>query len=345
MSFTIYTDEQSRLGYSRESAFGTPIADAGAFKELIAPRGVRVDPVVIKSDLDLNRSSRVMNLNDIFNDNFTGPVLCTIPELICTQDRFADLLYSCLQNRVSEGAVGTGYSKVFNLHASQPDFTANAGYFFTLGWRGPVTAKHIKFTSCIVRKMEIDIDKSGTGEKALVYLKNIEIIGKKIAQGCTFSGTWTATTMSGVYNSHAFAFTDITNTNATPAWLKFSLKLENGAKQLDRDTDGTPKIWFLDPPHLTQATVEMTHWYNGDATTRDFIAALIANTQLNAKLTAGTVDTTGYVNINFYGIVDGNPSASDNKQMVIPVKYIVGDITGNLGLTITVCDGISQGGS
>ena len=342
MAFTIYTDEQSRIGYSRESTFGTPIADGGAFKEMIVPRGVFIDPVVVKSDLDQNRSSRVIQLADLFNDNFTGPVLCTVPEMICTKDRFADMLFACTQNKVSEGLTGVGFSKVFNLHSSQPDFTANAGYFFTLGWRGPVAAKHLKITSCIVRKMEIDIDKSATGEKNLVYLKNVEIIGKKLATGSTFSGTWTAPAIAGVFNSHAFVFTDITNSNATPAWLKFNLKLENGAKALDRDTDGTPKTWYLDPPRIGMASIHMEHWYNGDAATRDFLAALVGNTNLNAKLVTGTADTNGYLSINWYGVVQGNPQSSDNKQMMTPVDYILGD-AGGLALTVTVADAISQG--
>lgn len=343
MAFTIQTDELSRIGYLRESTFGTNMLNSGNYKELIVPRGVRIDPAVTKSDLDQNRDSRVLHLADLYNDTYTGPVVCTIPEMICTKDRFADMLFACLQNRASEGLVGTGYSKVFNLHSSQPDFTANAGYFFSLAWKGPIAAKGFIVTSCIVRKMEIDIDKSQTGEKNLVYLKNIEIIGKKFNSGTTHSGTWVAPATAGVFNSHSFTFTDITNTNATPAWLRFSLKLDNGAVPMDRDTDGTPKTFYLNPPRLSMATVEMTHWYNADAATRDFIAALVANTNLNAKLVAGSADTDGFFSINWFGVVEGNPQASENKQMVMPVKYIIGDTAVALGLTITVADAISQG--
>ncbi len=346
MSFTINSSELSRFGYSRESTFGTPIADNGAFKEIIVPRGINIDPAVVKSDLDQNRDSRIFHLADSHNDTFTGPVTMTIPEMICTKDRFCDMLYAVTQNRVSEGLVGTGYSKVFNMHSSQPDFTANAGYFFTLGWRGPVTAKHIKVTSCIVKSLEIDIDKTVSGEKEMIYLKNIVIIGKKMAQASTFSGTWTPPAMSGVYYPHAMVFTDITNTNATPAWSKFSLKIDNGAVIKDRDTDGTAKTYFLNPPKPDAVTIHMEHWYNGDAATRDFLAALIADTNLNAKLQTGTVDTDGYIQIAWFGVVVGNPNPKeDDKQMITPVDYRVGDTVAALGLTITVADAISQGGA
>jgi hypothetical protein len=286
----------------------------------------------------------VTNLGDIFNDTYTGPVVCTIPEMICTKDRFADMLYACTQGWVSQGLVGTGYSKVFNLNSSQPDFTANAGYFFTLAWKGPVAAKNFSVSSCIVRKMEIDIDKSLTGDKALIYLKNIEIIGKKFSQAITHSGTWVAPSLTGIYNAHAFTFTDITTSNATPPWLRFNLKLDNGAVPLDRDTDGTPKTWYLNPPKMGMATIEMTHWYNAQTTGTggaDMIASLIAQTNLNAKLVTGTADTDGFVSFAWYGIIDGNPQASENKQMTVPVKYFVGNSGANLGLTITIADAIS----
>jgi len=345
MPYTIYSDEQSRIGYSRESVFGTAIADAGAFKELIVPRGTRIDIATTDSDLDQNRDSRVLHLADVHVDNFTGPTGLTISEMICTKDRFCDMLYAVTQLRTSEGLVGTGYSKVFNMHASQPDFTANAGYFFTLAWSGPVTAKHLKVTSCIVKSLEIDIDTTLADEKNFVHLKNVVMIGKKIAEGSTFSGTWTPPVMTGIYYPHAFTFTDITNTNATPAWSKFSLKIDNGAVPNLKDTDGTLKTYFLNPPRIGMATIHMEHPYNGDAATRDFVAAVRAGTQLNAKLQTGTVDTDGYVQIAWFGIPQGNPQGSDNKQMVTPVDYIIGDTAAALGLTITVADAISQGGS
>jgi hypothetical protein len=343
MALTIYSDELSRFGYSREATFGTPIADNGAFKELIVPRGVRIDPAVVKYDMDQNRDSRIFHLADSFNDTFTNGAIITIPEMICTKDRFADMLYACMQSRAAEGAAAL-YQKVFTMNASQPDFTANAGYFFTLGWRGPVTAKHIKVTSCIVRKMEIDIDKTKKDIGNLVHLRNVEIIGKALTQSSTFSGTWTAPVVTSAYwySSYGFTFTDITNTNATPQWLSFVLKIDNGAEIHNRDTDGSPKTYFLNPSRTGAVTVEMSHLYGGDTSTRDFIAALIANTQLNFSMAFKTTSDDLYILIACNGIVQGNPQASDDKKMVMPASYICGDTASLAALTITMNDSIQQ---
>jgi hypothetical protein len=321
MSLTIHTDELSRLGYAREAVFGTPVADAGAFKEIITSREVRIDPVDVKIDLDQNRDSRILHLADVFNDTYSGPVVCIIPEMICTKDRFADMVFACTQNRIVQGAA-TSYEKVFALHASQPDFTASEGYFFTLAYRQPITGKDLKVTSCIVRKMEIDADKSAVGDKSLIHLKNVEIIGKKFSYGCTYSGTWSKPSTALAYTSGSFTFTDGTG---TPAWLKFNLKLDNGAVPLDRDTDGTPKTFYLNPDHMNMASVELQHWYNGDTDTRDHITALESQLNLSCKFQGQiAAGSDGYVQIQWHGIIQGNPQGSDNKQMIIPAKHLIG---------------------
>jgi hypothetical protein len=77
------------------------------------------------------------------------------------------------------------------------------------------------------------------------------------------------------------------------------------------------------------------------------LGALIANTHLNAKI-AGAIapDTAGYLDINFKGVLDGNPQGTENRQMTTPLKYILAD-TATLGvaqsdaLVITLADGIA----
>jgi len=343
MAFQVHSSELSRFGYSLEATWGTPIADAGAFKEVFFPKGIRIDPAVTKEDLDLNRSSRIQHLDDIFPDTFSGPVLISADEMIVTKDRVADFLFAVTQNRVSQGAA-TAYQKVFKMNSSQPDFTADAGMFFTLGWRGPVTAKHIKITSCIVRKLSIELDKSSPGISNLVRFRNVEIIGKKLAQGSTFSGTWTAADGTLRFNPHAFTYTDVTDGTALP-FHRCLITLDNGAEPLDRDTDGTPKTFFLNPPKLGAVMVEATHWYNADTTgtVRDFIAGLIANTQVNSKIETGSTGVDGFFSFDWKGVIDGNPQGEEDRKMIVPVKWICGD-TGSAedAITITIADSIEQ---
>src|SRR3990167_10253865 len=112
MAFTIYSDERQKWYYAAESTFGTPIAlSSSAYKGVDFEKGNLPRFGTKKSNLQLNRASRVLSLTDLYNDNYSGPF--EIPfTMLCTLDRAADFLYAFFQNKVSEGLVGTGYSKV-----------------------------------------------------------------------------------------------------------------------------------------------------------------------------------------------------------------------------------------
>src|SRR3972149_7738237 len=123
MAFVIYPDEQTKFGYLPQTTWGTGIAADQAFRELKFPKGVFINPNIHQDDLDLNRSSRIQELGDIYIDAVHGPVLITAPEMLVTRARAADFLYAAMQNRVSQGLVGVDYPKVFRMDASRPHFT------------------------------------------------------------------------------------------------------------------------------------------------------------------------------------------------------------------------------
>jgi hypothetical protein len=248
-----------------------------------------------------------------------------------------------LQNKVSEGG-SSHYQKVFKVHLSQPDFTANAGYFFTLAWKGPVTAKHIKFTSCIVKEMTVELDKSGRGDQNLVKITNLVILAKKVSLGSTFSGTWVAQG-TNYYNSHDFTFKHADST--TMEWLKCSLKLDNGAEPLDKDSDGTPKTFFLNWPKLGTGQLDATLWYNANTTgtITDLAADYNAGTIHAYSLINSVADSTsGHVKIVVYGVMNAVPFGSENRQMIAPLSLVLGHntIATNDLIIATIADGIDQ---
>jgi hypothetical protein len=59
----------------------------------------------------------------------------------------ANFLYAFMQN-VSEGAA-TPYAKTYTFPATQPDFTANAGYFATFGFQDPTATYGLEIKDCI----------------------------------------------------------------------------------------------------------------------------------------------------------------------------------------------------
>ena len=188
MAFVTYSDERDSWGYLYEAAFGTPNADNAAFKTIKFPKGVRVETGTTVTNLELNREARQPAATDLYVDDDSGPVRVTVPEFIITKDRLADLLYACLQNKVSEGAA-TAYAKIFKVNVGGPDFTADAGYFFTLAYKSPITAKDMLIHSCIVKEMTFTLDKSGTGDQNLAKV-SLVILGKKLEINQTLTGTF-----------------------------------------------------------------------------------------------------------------------------------------------------------
>lgn len=341
MAFVIYSDEQHKIWYKEETTFGTPTAlDGSAYKGIEFEKGQFFDPGVTKTNLNLNRSSRVLSLVDMLLDTHGGPVGYSFSTLL-SKDRAADLVYLVTQNRVSQGLVGTGYSKVFRMHASQPDFTANAGCFVTMIWDSPISAKDVVLTSGILRDLTLTWDKSGSGETNLVKATG-NFIFKECSINQTSTATGTARDVSLAYKAQDFSM-DITplggKITAVP-WSRFSLTLSNNAVGVDRDSNGRPVTFFLNPGDSCKASAEL--WYTGGA------AALLSDyaiaTNVLVELTKGTADTDGYFKIAAYGQITNVPISAGDGQMRVPIELQLGNTTaaGTNACDITIADAISQ---
>jgi hypothetical protein len=260
-------------------------------------------------------------LADIHVDNYSGPVRITVPEMIAEKVLLGDLLYACLQNRVSEGG-STAYQKVFKCHLTQPDFTAidppTGGYFFSLMYWSPVSAKSFIISSCIVKEMTIEFDKSGRGDQNLVKIKNLVILGQKITTGITKSGTWVAAGTS-YYNAHDFSYKY--NDATALEWLRCAVKIDNGAEALDKTTDGYPYTWFLNWGANT-VNLEATHWYN--ANTTGTVVTLLTDytggTSRAYSIVSDTADSAdGHLKFVIYGKITNFPLATEDRKITAPV--------------------------
>lgn len=344
MAFVTYSDEQDEWGYLREATFGTAQAVSANFRKVKFPKGTKVELPVVLSDLDLNKGTRQQVNADLHLDNFSGPVRVTVGEFVLELNQAADFLYACLQNRASQGAA-TAYAKVFKYHLTQQDFTANAGYFFTLAWKSPISANGVLITSCVVKELTISFDKTGTGAQNLVKISNMVILGKKHAVDQTLSGTWVDPGTS-YFNSYDFTFKD--SDSSTLPILNCSIKMDNGAESQDRDTDGTPKTWFLNFPKGGQMAEFKTWHYAATVAsgTTDLTANFNAGTEKNFSIINSiAVGTAGNLKFNWYGkIVSGPPIEAQNRQLIIPVTMQMGhnSVATNNALIVSISDSDDQ---
>ena len=341
MAFSMFSDEQDQFGYLVETTFGSANADNAAFKQILFPKGTKIEPFVQLSDLGNDRSARQQVLSDLHVDNYSGPVQITVPEFPLTLDRVADILYGVLQNKTAE--TGDPFAKTFKVHLSQPDFTADAGFFFTLAWKGPVASKHHKVAGCIWKDITIKWDKSGKGDQNLVKVSGT-IVGRAFTTGSNLTGTWVAQGTTR-YNSHDFSF-KYADTTAME-WLTATLKIDNGAEPLYKTAAGLPKTWALKWPH-GGITFDIGSWYNANTTGTivDVVADYIAGTaRAYSILTSTTPTLTGGLKAVFYGILNKDPQdLASNKEMRLSLSWLCGhnNTTTNDLIIVTCTDGVDQ---
>ena len=335
MAFVLHSDEKSRFYYGLETTFGTPLALSGtAYKELVIQKGQFIDLGLSKTNLNQNRASRVPTLVDQFHDNFSGPIGLQF-EAYATRDRLRDLLHLVTQNRVSLGA-GPAYQALFRMHASQPDFTANAGAFATMIWKSPETGKDIRLTSGVLRELTISLDKQSIGESNLVKLSGLWLF-KKYEIDQTFTGTAAAQDISQRFLSHAFNLNLSSLSIDSANCSRFSLTLRNNAVGIDRDTSGNPFTYFLTP----DITSSMELWYTGSYV--NAFTAASAGTTLGFTLSTGANNVIGYFAIVANGTITNTPIGTGGGQQRIPIELQLGNTTaaGTDGCDVTIADGVA----
>ena len=189
----VHGSNEVQWGISEESTFGTAIADNGSFYRFDGPVP-EPDYGVYHHNEPGNLNSRVLEDTIIdFHSEAGGTRIIPFSDVNIVQVQMADLLYGVMQN-VSEAA-STPWEKTFTwvgevgTQTTQPDFSADAGHFMTLGIYGPIASNHRKFTSCILRDLTLACDLT-TDDKRL-KASGTFISGFANDADANFSGTWT----------------------------------------------------------------------------------------------------------------------------------------------------------
>lgn len=197
MALTIHTIEDAKVGILKESgvpeqaAWGTAGADSLDALEL-AVQSIEVKEDVKNREGNSNYSgSRDDDIANHQNDvkGSTPMFDITTPGGVRKAD-LAPMLYGFMQG-VSEGAASP-YAKTFTFPATQPDFTANAGYFATFGFKDPSGSFGLKVKDCIgAEKIAFSLPVDG-------YLELTQSWRGRGAPAVDFtpSGTWARSAVS-----------------------------------------------------------------------------------------------------------------------------------------------------
>jgi len=143
-----------------QPTFGSALADNALYYELLC------EPLVIDHDVltiqgNSQYGNRYKDTDQLIVSEYGAMPKVTIKG-IATNGMLSRLMYAFFQN-VSEGATSP-YAKTYTFGTQQPDFTLNAGYFFTLVNKMPLASAQEKICDCILGKLTLTCKPNGVLE-------------------------------------------------------------------------------------------------------------------------------------------------------------------------------------
>jgi hypothetical protein len=333
----VHGSHEVQWGIAEESTFGTAIADNGSFYRFDGPVP-DPDYGVFHDNEPKNFNSRVLeDTTADFHSEAGGTRVIPFSDVNIQQVQMADLLYGVMQS-VSEGAA-TPWEKTFTwvgeagTQTTQPDFSANAGHFMTLGIYDPIASNHRKFTSCILRNLTLACDL--TGGDGRLKASGEFISGFPNDTTANFSGTWTSSA------AEYYDFTKPTTKTVGAADIVlygFSITLNNNAVRVGNTSAGSAETYAVGIP-MYETTGSLTLKY--DAVTDGLIANMIAGTSVAIQLATGTDGADG--NLDFLldeCVLTGTPKDYGRPEgQAITIDFTVkADYSSGAHTTITMSD-------
>lgn len=174
--------KDKKYGIAIQSAFGTAIADNAAVIELDC-EDTNIDPDFIVRRGEGAHGSRNRTYQDTRIDTH-GAMPKLSMTLYALKDQF-DLFLAAFFQNVSEGAT-TPFAKTFTPHATEPDFSSDAGYFFTIFEYNPETGTTWKITDAVISKLTVTC-----AQRDMLKLQ-VEWVGRGLTSFTSDpTGTWT----------------------------------------------------------------------------------------------------------------------------------------------------------
>lgn len=153
MALVLLTKEDARVMLVEQATWGTAGLDNAA--------GIILDIETIAIDFDDKAietnpalATRVEDDRGFFTHQNRAMPKCEITGIV-HNDHIARFMYGYYQS-VVEGAT-TPFEKTFVVHSSQPDFTNDEGYFFTLIVDQSIAGRAHKIADCIVAELKFDV--------------------------------------------------------------------------------------------------------------------------------------------------------------------------------------------
>lgn len=156
MAITVQETRETRYGYGVETAFGTAVADNGAFNE-VACESFNFDLGVIVDEVPQNGGTRMPIQQTTQHSTQGSAAMFSVTGPITLRD-IDHIMYAHFQDVVENA--GT-LVKTFTPCTTQPDFSSNEGHFLTWVKRMPIASTSEKATSAICTRLKVSAERDG----------------------------------------------------------------------------------------------------------------------------------------------------------------------------------------
>jgi len=330
---TIAAGTESKWGFSEEPTFGTVVATSGTYEQIEGPIP-SVDYGVTRINQARNDGGRMRKDTSVFHSQSGGIRQINFSDLLVRRVDLGSLLYAVCQN-CAEDAVASQFNKVYTMTSTttQPDFSASAGYFASVGIYDTIASYMRQFPSCILSTLTLSADLTGDG---LLRASGTWLSGFTAITTANFSGTW-AYNAQNYLDFHAPTVKQIGG--ADIVLFGFSMTINNGAVRVGGSTLGVAETYAL-PEYDINGTITVKY----DTAVQGLIADSLAGTGRKIQITIGTAATLGHFDISlaecFFDDITKDYGDPRGQALSIPFKATWS--TGATMAIFTTCDGTDQ---
>jgi len=278
-----------RCAIAGESAFGTANTTQAEFYELHVTDLVWPDGSDVLAD-DAKRSDgkMVRSHTDTFRSVAGGTSTVQVSG-IATKQTLAMLMYACIQDLTSEGAISP-YLKEFEWDASTTGYTSDLpNYTLTFLLYNPSTDNHQQMKSCVVKTLTVESDPGSNGGR--LRFTAVDVILGPVSLTLENNATRFGYDTSGDAEGYHLGPFDVTGS----VDVKY-----------DANTDDIGDLWYVSPTAGTaEADIFLGYVASGNVKELSFDVHAI----LTAPETPSGTDRGVFTQFQFQGVDDGTNEA------------------------------------
>ena len=288
MAMTIYTSSDEKWCFASQTTFGTAVGDSSASVGILT-EGFGLDSAINFRNPPRARAQRYSHQSDVQADQ--KGIVYTTSGMACpaAHELLDYFLYGVMQNVVESTLEAGVHQKTFTFGQTQPDFSNNAGMFFTLWGDSGVASNDQKLYDSIISELVLTCA-PGTNEQLLWAAPTFVARYHSDTANYTGTATFANTGSSEEYTFYDIATATLGGSNIVLGDNGISITIRNGAKKVGQSGDGVFQNWVL-----PRYEVELSLHCLWDSTVRTMMSNAKSGTAIAYEIEWGTASNVGHL--------------------------------------------------